>query len=57
MANAWVEHVRKFAAKNGLTYAAALSDPKIKEGYVSVGQKMADKIVKKAMKGKKAMPM
>jgi hypothetical protein len=33
MANAWVEHVRKFAAKHGMTYVAALSDPKCKASY------------------------
>lgn len=33
--NPWIQHVRKFAAKHKMTYAAALSDPRIKEGYVS----------------------
>ena len=30
---AWVKHVAEFARKNGMTYFAALKDPKVKEGY------------------------
>jgi len=33
MPNAWVEHTRAFAKKNGLTYGCAISDPKNKESY------------------------
>lgn len=31
--NPWIEHVRAFAKKNNLTYAAALSHKDIKKGY------------------------
>lgn len=34
--NPWVEHVRQYAHKNGLTYAQALKDPEVKKGYVKV---------------------
>lgn len=33
MANAWVEHIRKFARDNGVTYACAFSDPKCIKSY------------------------
>lgn len=33
MVNKWVEHIRAFAKKNGLTYGCALSDPKCKSSY------------------------
>ena len=33
--NPWIEHVRAFARKFNLSYAAALSHPDIKKGYVS----------------------
>jgi hypothetical protein len=33
--NPWIMHVKKFAAKMGLTYGAALSHPDVKKGYVS----------------------
>ena len=32
--NPWIEHVKAFARKMGLTYGAALSHPDIKKGYV-----------------------
>lgn len=34
MVNAWVQHVRSYAQTRGLTYAAALSDPDVRSGYV-----------------------
>jgi hypothetical protein len=33
MPNAWVEHTRAFAKKNGISYGCAISDPKNKESY------------------------
>ena len=33
MPNAWVEHVRKFASKNGMSYGCAVSDPECKAKY------------------------
>ena len=35
--NAWVEHVRSFALKNGLSYSCALSDPRCKASYKKNG--------------------
>jgi hypothetical protein len=32
--NKWIQHVKDFAKKHGLTYGAALSHPDIKKGYV-----------------------
>ena len=43
MPNAWVEHVRKFARDNKLTYGCALSDVNIRKGYVPKGQKAKKK--------------
>lgn len=31
--NPWIEHVRAFAKKHGLSYSAALADPRVKVGY------------------------
>lgn len=33
MKNPWIEHVRAFAKKKGLTYFQALRDPDVKKGY------------------------
>jgi hypothetical protein len=33
MPNAWVEHVRKFASKNGMAYGCAVSDAECKASY------------------------
>jgi hypothetical protein len=38
-ASAWVEHIKKYAKDNGITYGCALSDPNAKKGYVPVGKK------------------
>ena len=34
MPNAWIEHVRGFAKKNNLSYGCAMTNPKVKDGYV-----------------------
>ena len=31
--NPWIEHIKSFALKNGITYSCALSDPRCKETY------------------------
>ena len=36
MVNKWVEHVKKYAKDNNMTYGCALSDPKMKESYIKV---------------------
>jgi hypothetical protein len=33
MVNSWIEHVRKYASDNGISYACALSSPGCKESY------------------------
>ena len=35
MVNAWIEHVKKFSKKNGLSYGCALSMPECKASYQS----------------------
>ena len=35
MANAWVEHIRKFARENNKSYGCALSDPACRASYKS----------------------
>lgn len=34
MPNMWIEHVKKFAKENGLSYGCAMSKPNLKDGYV-----------------------
>lgn len=41
MANPWITHVKNYAIKNKMTYAAALSDPKCKASYKG-GSKMSN---------------
>jgi hypothetical protein len=31
--NPWIKHVKDFAAKNGMSYTAALKDPRCKASY------------------------
>ena len=33
MPNKWIEHVKKFAKENGLSYGCAMSKPNLKDGY------------------------
>jgi hypothetical protein len=37
MANKWVQYVKEYASKNGISYRDALRDPKCKEGYKKGG--------------------
>lgn len=37
MANSWIEYVKEFASKNGMSYRDALRDPKCKAGYKKGG--------------------
>ena len=34
MVNKWIEHIRKYAKDNNLSYGCALSDPKCKSSYI-----------------------
>ena len=36
MPNSWINHVKKYAKENNLSYACALSQPDIKDGYEKV---------------------
>jgi glutamyl/glutaminyl-tRNA synthetase len=42
MPNKWILHVQNYAKQNNLTYACALSQPNIKDGY--------EKVIKKSRK-------
>ena len=33
MSNKWIEHVKKFAKDNGVSYGCAMSNPRLKDGY------------------------
>lgn len=47
MPNSWVEYVKEYASKNGMSYRDALRCPKCKAGY-----KHSDKYIKKSLVGK-----
>jgi len=67
--NKWVEHVRKFAKDNNISYACAVSDPACKASYTktppkekvakpgkepkSILQRLQERIEKNRMKAKK----
>jgi hypothetical protein len=51
MVNSWIEHVKKFAKKNGLSYACAISNPDCKNSYKP---KPKDKDKKKVVEAPKA---
>ena len=40
--NKWINHVKKYANENNLTYACALSNPNVKTNY--------EKVIKKSRK-------
>ena len=42
MPNKWIQHVRSYAKEHNVTYACALSQPNIKDGY--------EKVIKKSKK-------
>ena len=39
--NAWVQHVREFAAKNGMPYGCAISQPECRRTYVTKSEKLS----------------
>lgn len=39
MPSAWVDFVKKFAAKKGISYGCAMSDPACKAGYAAIKEK------------------
>jgi hypothetical protein len=36
MANQWIEHVKEYASKHGVSYRTALKDPQCKSAYQKV---------------------
>jgi hypothetical protein len=48
MANSWIDHIRKYASDNKMTYSCALSDPRCKEEYnKSKNKKLSSEVLKK----------
>jgi hypothetical protein len=43
MSNKWIEHIKKWAKDNGMSYSCALSNPKCKDDYYLVNEKKEDK--------------
>ena len=52
MPNKWIEHVKKFAKENGLSYGCAMSKPNLKDDY-----KPSVKMTSKEKKQKKVDDM
>jgi hypothetical protein len=61
MTNAWIEHIKQFAKRKGLTYGCSLSDPECKAEYYakkspktskSAGPSAVDKTISTQVKGK-----
>ena len=51
MANSWIDHIRKFASDNKITYSCALSDPRCKAEYnKSKNKKLSSDVLKKIAK-------
>jgi hypothetical protein len=42
MANAWVEHIKRFARANGKSYGCALSDPQCRATYKNAKDERRD---------------
>jgi hypothetical protein len=42
MANAWVEHIKRFARANGKSYGCALSDPQCRATYKNAKNERMD---------------
>jgi hypothetical protein len=50
MASAWIEHIRDFAKRNGVTYGCALSDKKCAAEYKKMKSPPPEKKVEKRQK-------
>jgi hypothetical protein len=55
MPSAWVDYVKQFAAKKGISYGCALSDPEVKAGYAASKPAKVAKVPKAPKKSKKAL--
>jgi hypothetical protein len=51
MANSWIQHVKEYASKHGMSYRTALKDPQCKAAYKQVDGKGLRALAKK-MHGK-----
>jgi hypothetical protein len=49
MANAWVEHIKRFAREKGMTYGCALSDPECKATYKKPPRPLTQKKERESM--------
>jgi len=49
MANAWVEHIRRFAKEKGLSYSCALTDPECKATYKKPPKPLTQKKERESM--------
>ena len=49
MANAWVEHIRRFAKEKGMTYGCALTDPECKATYKKPPKPLTQKKERESM--------
>jgi len=49
MANAWVEHIKRFAREKGMTYGCALSDPECKATYKKPPKPLTQKKERESM--------
>jgi hypothetical protein len=47
----WIEHIKSFASKHGITYAAALQHTELKDGYEAVAKSPRKPKAEKEMKG------
>jgi hypothetical protein len=56
MVNAWIEHVRDYAARNGKTYGCAISDPECKASYVKVAKPKASRKARTPKQPKEPKP-
>jgi hypothetical protein len=54
MANAWVEHIRKYAKDNNMTYACALTDPNCKGSYKKAPKPLTQKKERELMGAEEA---
>jgi hypothetical protein len=57
MANKWIEHVKAYSKKHGMSYTDCLKDPKCKAEYKKGSEKGEKKHKKGSEKGEKKMMM
>lgn len=57
MGNTWIEHVKKFAADNNISYMCAIADPRTKASYTKVEKPVKNKSDTKTEKVKTEKPV